>query len=119
MPGGQVERGEDLVGALQREIEEETSCRASVERLVGVYAKLSPPPMVLHLFACSYVDGTPTPREGEIPEVGWFDPEDARRMVTHPPSARRLSDALDPAGVVYRAYRVDPYGELVARAIHD
>jgi 8-oxo-dGTP diphosphatase len=115
MPGGQVEEGEDLVTALQREIEEESSCRVSVGNLVGVYSKVSPPTMVLHLFACSHVGGSAAPREAEVPEVGWFEPDEARRLVSHPPGARRLADALAPDRLVYRAYRLDPYEELVER----
>jgi 8-oxo-dGTP diphosphatase len=110
MPGGQVEEGEDLVSALKREIEEESSCRVSVERLLGVYSKLSSPVMALHLFACVHVSGEARAREAAVPEVGWFSEEEARRLVTHPPSAQRLSDALaPPSGIIYRAYRLLPY----------
>lgn len=117
MPGGQVEEGEDLVTALQREIEEESSCHVSVGNLIGVYSKVSPPAMVLHLFACSHVRGSAAAREHEVPEVAWFEPSQARQMVSHPPGARRLADALAPNGVVYRAYRVEPYEELVGRPL--
>lgn len=116
MPGGQVEEGEDLVTALEREIEEESGCRASVERLIGVYSKISPPAMVLHLFTCSYVDGLPMAREAEISGAGWFEPNEAERLVTHPPSAQRLADALTPGELVYRAYRVDPYEAILDRS---
>lgn len=119
LPGGRVEEGEDLVSALQREVEEEASCRVSVGMLVGIYSKLSPPAMVLHLFTCSHLGGTPAPGEAEVSEAGWFEPDEARRRVTHPPSAQRLADALDPNGVVYRAYRGDPYGEIVSHLLRD
>jgi 8-oxo-dGTP diphosphatase len=113
MPGGRVEEGEDLVAAVVREVEEESSCRVEVRRLVAVYSKLSSPSMALHLFACEHVGGEPRAREAEVPEAGWFAEDDARRMVTHAPSAQRLADALAGAdGVVYRAYRVEPYEAL-------
>jgi 8-oxo-dGTP diphosphatase len=110
MPGGQVEEGEDLVAALRRETEEESGCEIKVERLIGVYSKLSPPAMVLHLFGCVRVGGEARAREEAVPEVGWFSEEHARGRVTHPPSAQRLSDALSPdRGIVFRSYRLHPY----------
>ncbi|MFL5936401.1 MAG: NUDIX hydrolase [Gaiellaceae bacterium] len=118
LPGGQVEEGEWLTAALEREVEEESGCRVEAERLIGVYSKLTPPAMVLHLFACSYASGEARAREDAVPEVGWFDVAEARRLVTHPPSAQRLSDALAFAGeVFYRAYRLRPYELLLARTI--
>jgi 8-oxo-dGTP diphosphatase len=118
MPGGQVENGEDLVDALRREVREESGCAVDAARLVGIYTRLTPPQMVLHLFRCRYLDGEARPGEEAVPEVGWFDPDEARRLVTQPPSAQRLADAL--AGgdaVVYRAYRLRPYEALSERTI--
>jgi 8-oxo-dGTP diphosphatase len=113
MPGGRVEEGEDLVAAVVREVEEESSCRVEVRRLVAVYSKLSAPSMALHLFACTHVGGEPRAREAAVPDAGWFDEAQARRLVTRPPSAQRLADALAGAdGVVYRAYGVEPYEAL-------
>jgi len=114
MPGGRVEEGEDLVAAVAREVEEESSCRVEVQRLVAVYSKLSSPPMVLHLFACTHLAGEPRAREEAVPEAGWFDPDEAHELVTHPPSAQRLADALAAAGdrLVYRTYRARPYEAL-------
>lgn len=118
LPGGQVEEGEWLTAALEREVEEESGCRVEAERLLGVYSRLTAPSMVLHLFACRYASGEARAREDAVPEVGWFDVDEARRVVTHPPSARRLADALSFAGVVvFRAYRLRPYESLLERTI--
>ncbi len=118
LPGGQVEVGEWLTAALEREVEEESGCRVEAKRLIGVYSKLSAPSMVLHLFACRYAGGEARAREDAVPEVGWFDRDEARRRVTHPPSAQRLADALSFSGeVVYRVYCLRPYETLLARTI--
>jgi len=47
LPGGQVEEGENLIRALEREIEEESGVKAGIGTLVGVYSRLDPPFMVL------------------------------------------------------------------------
>ena len=118
MPGGQVELGEDPADALVREIEEETGIGVEVERLRGVYSKLSEPEMLLLLFSCRYLGGEPRPCT-ETPEVGWFAPDEARRLVAAPPSARRLQDALEPpaGGIPFRTYRLRPYEEVSSRLV--
>lgn len=94
MPGGQVEEGEDLFVALCREVEEESGCSVEVRDLIGVYSRLTSPAMVVHLFRCEHASGEASPREADIPEVGWFDPGEAIRLVRRSPSAERLADAL-------------------------
>lgn len=108
-PGGQVELGEDLPAALVREVEEESGCVVSVDRLVGVYSSTRLGPQVIFAFLCSYLGGEPRPSR-ETPEVGWYAPDEALRMVTHPAQLGRLRDALGFDGrIVYRAYRTTPY----------
>ena len=118
MPGGQVETGESLLDALRREVEEESGCRIEIDKLTGIYSKVTPPEMVLHLFRARHVDGEAEAREKAVPEVGWFAPDEARRLVSHPPSARRLADAMSDSDVIfYRVYRLHPYEALVDEAI--
>ena len=118
MPGGQVETGETLLGALRREVDEESGCRIDVDRLIGIYSKLTPPEMVLHLFGCRHVAGKVRAREEAVPEVGWFSAHEARSLVTHPPSAQRLADALARGDAVfYRVYRLRPYEQLLEQLV--
>ena len=118
LPGGQVERGESLLDALVREVEEESGCIVEPERLLSVDSRLTPPEMLVHVFACRYVDGTAISREVAVPEVGWFTPVEARRLVTRSPAAERLADALGRDGFVrFRAYRMQPYVEVDRRLV--
>src|ERR1700761_9207007 len=100
-PGGQVEQGEEIPAALIREITEETGCTVEIDRLLGVYSNLTRP-LVVHLFACTYLDGVPHAQEPDNPEAGWYTQTETQRLVSHPANAQRVEDALaDPAGVIY------------------
>jgi 8-oxo-dGTP diphosphatase len=111
-PGGQVEQGEDLIAALERETVEESGCEVDAETLVGVYSRLTPPEMVVFMFRGRHRCGTPRGSH-ETLEAGWFPTDEAVIRVTHPASAMRLRDAL--AGhdrPVYRAYAGGPFALL-------
>lgn len=113
LPGGQVERGEGLLDALRREVEEETACLVEPERLLSIDLRVTPPEMLVVVFACRHVEGTPRARESAVPEARWFEAGEARRLVTRSPAAERLGDALAPLnGVRHRTYRMGPYGSL-------
>ena len=113
-PGGQVELGEDLVEALQREVREESGVEIEAVRLVGVYSNLGRPErglpqQVNFAFSCAWVSGEPRAGD-ECTEAGFFGADEARRMVRTPQQNAKLEDAL--AGtpeVSYRAYRTYPY----------
>jgi hypothetical protein len=56
-------------------------------------------------FLCRHTGGEPCPGDDSL-EVGWFAPDTAIRLVTHPVEQVRLKDALgEDQGVSYRAYR--------------
>ena len=109
-PGGQVERGEDLIAALEREIAEESGCAVAVGRLVGVYSNVGGLDIVMFTFLGTHV--ADEPRGGdECDDAGWFAREEALALVTHPAQAAKLRDALAAdtrPGIVYRAYRTIP-----------
>jgi len=122
-PGGQVEEGETIPHALEREILEETGIIARVKSLVGIYSNTRKPPIVNLDFICEYVSGEPTP-SAESTAVEWVDQEEALSRVQREAIHKRLEDMLEFSGeIIYRAYLVDPnridlnYRELEDRKI--
>lgn len=108
VPGGQVEAGEELFTALQREVREETGVAVSIGPLAGVYLnqKLS---IVVLGFLAKYAAGE-LQASAESPELGWFPRDRVLGMITHPALHDRARDMLEFDGrVVYRAYATDPY----------
>ncbi len=103
-----MELGEDLSTALEREFREESGCCVQIDRLVGVYSNVGTPEQVIFCFLCSHTRGEPHAGD-ECVDAGWFEPEEALRLVEHPASRGRLRDALEHANhVVYCAYRTQP-----------
>jgi 8-oxo-dGTP diphosphatase len=122
-PGGQVEEGETIPHALEREVFEETGIVVSVRSLVGIYSNTRKPSIVNMDFICEYVSGEPT-TSMESTEVEWVDREEALSRVKREAIYKRLKNMLEFSGeVTYRAYFVDPnridlnYGELEERKI--
>jgi 8-oxo-dGTP pyrophosphatase MutT (NUDIX family) len=105
LPGGQVEHGEDFLAALQREVWEETGCEVAVGRLSGVTSSVVARPVTILTFVCRHTGGDPRPGDDSL-EAGWFAPDTALGLITHPVEQVRLKDALGKGpGVRYRAYR--------------
>lgn len=97
-PGGQVELGEDLVDALKREILEESGVEVEAVKLVGVYSNLGRPErglaeQVNFAFRCVWVGGEPCAGD-ECTEAGWFEADEARRMVKASQQSAKLEDAV-------------------------
>lgn len=114
-PGGQVEVGESLTQALEREVREESGLTVRTGRLLAVYSNVRPPSKVMFTFEAELIGGTPT-TSSETPEVGWFRPEAALVMVTAETNRLRLNIALDPPErPAYVVYETAPFGLLGRR----
>lgn len=108
-PGGQVEEGEDLIEALQREIKEESGVNASIGSLVGVYSNIRSPSKVMFGFLGEYVSGELTTSDESI-ETRWIERDSILNKVTNPIVHDRIKDMLDFNGqIIYRVYTTDPY----------
>ena len=122
-PGGQVEVGETIPHALEREVLEETGIVVRVKSLIGIYSNTRKPSIVNLDFICEYISGEPK-TSTESSQVEWVDREDALDRIQRKAIYGRLKNMLEFSGeITYRAYFVDPnrfdmnYQELEDRKI--
>ncbi|HET7267726.1 MAG TPA: NUDIX domain-containing protein [Oleiagrimonas sp.] len=96
-PGGKIERGEEPLAALARELDEELGVRLDMASTVRLgrfeeYAVHEPGRRVRSVaFRCT-VDGAPVP-QAEIDELAWVDPTGPRHVAVAPLSARHILPA--------------------------
>ena len=91
-PGGKVEAGESLVGALIREISEELGIVLSAEALEPLSFAANPAdPHVVLLYTCRAWTGEPRCLDGEA--IGWFA-ADALASLAMPPLDVPLAAAV-------------------------
>lgn len=117
-PGGQVEVGENLMEALQREIREESGIEVEVGELFCVSSNTCKypghsgvkemPTKVMFDFICRPVGGAECTSE-ETSEVGWFTPEEARSLIAAPALKERFEAYLSYQDrVTYLSYVTRP-----------
>lgn len=117
-PGGQVEEGETLTAALEREVLEETGIRVAVGRLVGVYSNVKSHIVMLD-FLCDYLSGEPQTSDESL-SVVWLEPNEALSRIIRPVIRDRLRDMLEFDGrVIYRAYTFDAGEVHTEYTIHE
>ena len=79
LPGGRHEPGESIEETAIREAKEETNLDVELVELIGEYMIVSASGQELldvSVFIATIAGGELAPNEGEIAEVGWFDPND-------------------------------------------
>lgn len=117
-PGGQVEAGEHLIEALQREIREESGIEVEVGELFcvasntckysGYYGVKEIPTKVMFDFICKPVGGAEHASD-ETSDVGWFTPEEAQAMIVAPALVERFKAYLSYQGrPTYLSYITKP-----------
>lgn len=127
LPGGQVEVGEDLITALEREIFEETGVKAKIGRITGIYSNIEVQegyngfetiPTILNCnFTGQYIEGDLRTSDESL-EVSWIDRDEVLELVTTEFILERIKDMLEFDGTVkYRAYTRNPYIIHVERDI--
>ncbi len=108
-PGGQVEEGENLIEALQREIQEESGVTVSIGSLVGVYSNIKSPTKVAFGYLADYVCGELKTSDESL-ETEWVARDLVLQRISNPVIYDRMKDMLDFSGrVIYRVYTNNPY----------
>ena len=108
-PGGQVEEGENLIEALQREIQEETGVITSIGALVGIYSNIKSPTKLMFGFLGDYISGELQTSDESL-ETEWVARDSVLQRISHPAIYDRMKDMLDfSERVVYRVYTNNPY----------
>lgn len=102
LPGGQVESGESVAEACEREVWEETGLRSRVKRLIGVYS--NPDQLVIYpddrkaffvvlSFEAEIISGT-LGLSDETTEAGFFSIAEMESMQMHGHHDERVRDAF-------------------------
>lgn len=116
-PGGQVENGEGLIEALQREIMEETGVKVNVKKIFCISSNTSThkgyngydivPTKVIMDFVCEYISGTPITSD-ENTETIWVKKEKVKDYLIASTYKERFDAYLKFDGnVQYLQYKKD------------
>ena len=117
-PGGQVENGENLPGAVIREVKEESGINVCVEKLIAISSNTASyegtngyeaiPTKVMFDFICKFVDGELSSSD-ETSESKWVAREEVMNYMTSPAYRQRFQAYLDFDGTVtYLEYITRP-----------
>lgn len=103
LPGGKVEPGESPVAALARELHEEIDARVTVGRIWDVlFHPYEAFDLVMLVYACRVVPGTPAPRVATVADLAWLAPDELPGGYDILPADRPLIERLRAEGVPVR-----------------
>jgi mutator protein MutT len=86
-PGGKQEADESLESCLEREIKEELDIDVRAEKLLfTVPHEYESKQISLHLFECTYLEGSPKALMGQ--EIRWIEPEELSKYRFPPPDTK-------------------------------
>jgi 8-oxo-dGTP diphosphatase len=113
IPQGRVEKGENLIDALRREVREEAGVEIEPGPLAAVWSLISQSPAIIFTFLGRYRNGD-LATSGDSEEAGWFSEAEAIEKVSGAVMRGRLKALLDFNGsAVYCSYSTRPYQVLV------
>lgn len=98
LPGGQIEPGEQPEEAAEREAEEETGCKISIEQHIGIYTPINRLTRKTYLYSGSLNAKTQTSSE-EAKEIQFFPLKKLPKMLP-PPFDIWINDAHQKSSVV-------------------
>jgi 8-oxo-dGTP diphosphatase len=97
LPGGFVERGETLKGAVSKEVLEETGIKVAPGKIIGIYddPKRDPGGHVISVaFLCRPMGGKLRPQEQEVKEAEFFSLAEIRKLKIAFDHRKIIGDAL-------------------------
>lgn len=115
LPGGGVEKEEDLKAAIMREILEETGLTVKVRRLVGIYHPINRLAKKTHLYECEKISGQIT-TSTETKEVGFF-PLSLLPKAIPPPYPEWITDGFKEGPLIEKTLSSVTYMSLIKHAI--
>lgn len=99
-PKGNIDKGESSKDAAIREVKEETGIDSEILQKAGdskyIYSLNGEKIFkIVIYFLMEYVGGDLKPQEGEIEEVGWFEPDEVLKMLSFSADKKLLEKALE------------------------
>jgi 8-oxo-dGTP diphosphatase len=101
LPGGKLESGESLESCVEREIFEETCCRAKAVKQLATVSSYSPDSdfekqVVLVFYLCEYVEGDAVKGDG-VKASAWIDEDQFTRLAINEVVPQQVFNAVSSA----------------------